>query len=163
MTYEHNPQAKTANRKPQTGLAISPGQIRAIKSMARRVFRSDEEYREALWAQCRVRSCKELKGAKIEFFIRYLKKCLGQGQERTGNGGPKTEDRRPETGGLNREMRYILRLWDRVSRAPEAERARALRHFLKNRFGVEEVRWLNPDTTWRVIEALKAMAARAPQ
>ncbi len=133
---------------------IKPGQIKKIKVLARQVFGGDDAaYREMLWGQAKVKSCKALKGPAIDLVIRHLERCAG-GDART------TRDARA-TGRTMSQIEFIRFLWDRVSYAPPGEaREKALRQFLKRRFQVAAVEWLTPAVASKVIEALKEMRQR---
>ena len=130
-------------------ITITPGQIKYIKTLARQVFGGDDTaYREMLWGQARVKSCKDLKGPQIDLVIRHLEKCLGQEKARDNS--------------LSGQVRLIKALWDRVSYAPPGPaRDKALQKFLRNRFQVGAVAWLTPAKASDVIEALKEMVKRS--
>jgi hypothetical protein len=124
---------------------ISPGQITKIKTLAGQLWGDPQapEYYEMLQGQAGVKSCKDLKGPKIDLVIGHLEKCLGIDRAKH-----------------NRQLGKIYRLWAQVSRAPEAERKKALRSFTKKRFGLAPPEWLGHKDLARIIEALKAMAGR---
>lgn len=132
-------------------MEISRGQIKKIKVLQRAVGLDDDDYREMLWGVARVKSCKELRGPKIQLVIKHLEKCLGiEGK----NGKP-----RPQ-------VREIRRLWGRMSRVaqewgPESRQAhQALNRFLLKRFQTAAPEWLTAPQASKVIEALKAMGRR---
>jgi phage gp16-like protein len=132
-------------------MEISAPQIQKIKVMQRKLGLDDDAYREMLWGVAKVKSCKELKGPKIQLVMKHMEKCLGiEG---------KTSQPRPQ-------VREIRRLWGRVSRVaqewgPESRQAhQALKTFLWGRFKVAAPEWLTLPQAQRVIEALKAMGRR---
>jgi len=135
-------------------MEISNAQIKKIKVMQRVMGLDDDAYREMLWGVARVKSCKELKGLKIQLVMKHMEKCLGiEG---------KTSKPRPQ-------VREIRRLWGRVSRVaqewgPESRQAHeALNKFLWRRFQAAAPEWLTLPQAQRVIEALKAMGRREVQ
>ena len=83
-------------------MEISNAQVKKIKVMQRKLGLDDDAYREMLWGVARVKSCKELKGPKIQLVIKHLEHCVGrasrppQRQERTAGGDARpTMDARP--------------------------------------------------------------------
>lgn len=144
---------------------ISPRQIKFIKTMSRQVFGGDDAaYREMLWGVARVKSCKELKGAKIDVVIRHLEKCLGKqapepGDRRLHSRAPKPLAGKPvQPRATARQVYEIRELWNLVSRA--ADKEKALRSFLSNRFKVSAMEWLTLPQASKVIEGLKQMVKR---
>lgn len=148
---------------------ISWKQIKFIKTMSRQVFGGDDAaYREMLWGVARVKSCKELKGAKIDVVIRHLEKCLGKqapepGDRRLHSRAPNPPRPPLSKGGVSRatarQVYEIRELWAIVSRA--ADKEKALRSFLLNRFKVSAMEWLTLPQASKVIEGLKQMVRRA--
>jgi hypothetical protein len=147
-------------------MAISKGQIKKIKVMQREAGLDDDLYREMLWGVARVKSCKDLKGPKVQLVIKHLERCLGQGPGVRGQGSGKTKNQKLKT--KNQPLRAteaqllaIRRLWGRVSRAaqewgPESRQAHeALNKFLWGRFKVAAPEWLTLPQAQRVIEAIK--------
>jgi phage gp16-like protein len=133
---------------------ISPAQIKKIKVMQRKLGLDDDAYREMLWGVAREKSCKDLKGPKIQLVMKHMERCLGiEG---------KTSKPRPQ-------VREIRRLWGRVSRVaqewgPESRQAHeALNKFLWRRFQAAAPEWLTAPQASNVIEALKAMGRREAQ
>lgn len=155
-------------------MEISKPQIKKIKVLQRAVGLDDDEYREMLWGVARVRSCKDLKGPKIDLVIRHLERCLGQeGKRGKGEKEVRTTGYKPVPPTPNSPLRAteaqlinIRRLWGRVSRVaqewgPESRQAhQALNKFLWGRFQVAAPEWLTLAQAQRVIEALKAMGQR---
>jgi hypothetical protein len=160
-------------------MEISKGQIKKIKVMQRAAGLDDDLYREMLWGLARVRSCKDLKGPKVQLVIKHLERCLGvgrasrppQGYKRTAGGTPAPLDARPTgpPGPLRAtadQLEHIRRLWGRVSRAaqewgPESAQAhQALKTFLWGRFKAAAPEWLTLAQASKVIEAIKAMGQR---
>ena len=149
---------------------ISARQIKKIKTLQRAAGLDDDLYREMLWGVARVKSCKELKGPKVQLVIKHLEQCVGkQGPEKQGSGA------RSQGSGIARnlplkatedQLEHIRRLWGRVSRVaqewgPESRQAReALNKFLWRRFQVAAPEWLTLAQASRVIEAAKAMCKR---
>lgn len=144
-------------------LEISKPQIKKIKTLQRAVGLDDDGYREMLWGVARVKSCKDLKGPKIQVVIKHLERCAGQippnpPLPKGGGKGPlrATPD----------QLEHIRRLWGRVSRVaqewgPESRQAHeALNKFLWRRFQKAAPEWLTLPQAQRVIEALKAMGRR---
>ena len=135
---------------------ISPGQIKYIKTMSRQVFGGDDyAYREMLRGLAQVKSCKDLKGAKIGVVIRHLEKCLGR---RTPE--RRTPPRRIGARATAEQLEEIRRRWDSISLARPWKREGALRKFLQRRFHVAAPERLTLPLAQKVIEGLKAMAAR---
>jgi hypothetical protein len=58
---------------------ITPGQVRYIQTMRRRLGLEEDDYRLMLWNVAGVKSCKLLRGGKVEAVIRHLERCLGKG------------------------------------------------------------------------------------
>ena len=153
-------------------LEISKGQIKKIKVLQRAAGLDDDLYREMLWGVARVKSCKELKGPKVQVVIKHLEQCAGkQGSGVRGQGSGKTRNLKPETcnqppRATEAQLREIRRLWGRVSRAgqewgPESAQAhQALKTFLWGRFKAAAPEWLTLAQASKVIEALKAMGSR---
>ncbi len=143
-------------------VSISKGQIKKIKALARRVFgNNDDLYREMLWGVAKVRSCKDLSGPKIDLIIRHLEKCAGQGRKSPGAArAPESVTCAGPLRATERQLAAIRRWWNQISVFSPAERERALRNFLKRRFGVERLEWLTRQQATKVIEGMKAMARR---
>lgn len=140
-------------------MAIHPKQIKLIKTLQRAAGLDDDGYREMLWGLAKVKSCTELMGPKVDLVIRHLEKCAGQG----GKGGAQAEKPAPQGGprmATSRQMFVIRRIWARVSFAPMVDQGRALKGFIKRRFGVELLEWLTFEQASKVIEGLKAMEKR---
>jgi len=142
---------------------ITAAQIKKIKVLQRMAGLEDGDYRLMLWNLAGVKSCKDLKGLQIDLVIRHLERSVGQippspplskgGEE---GAGPMTLPRKA----TRRQLKEIRRLWGLVSVWPQADREQALRRFLANRFGTAAPEWLLLGQASRVIEGLKAMAAR---
>lgn len=155
-------------------MKISSAQVKKIKVMQRAMGLDDDAYREMLWGVARVKSCKELKGPKIQLVMQHMERCLGgEGSSRfkvqssrlkTQNPKPRTQN--PPLRATEAQLINIRRLWGRVSRAgqewgPESKQAhQALMTFLWGRFKVAAPEWLTLPQAQRVIEALKAMGQR---
>jgi hypothetical protein len=145
--------------------SISKRQIKYIKTMSRQVFGGDDEaYREMLWAVAKVKSCKDLKGAKIDLVIGHLEKCIGKrppepGDRRVHTRAPVPPQPAKPAWATARQVYEIRELWNIVSRA--ADKEKALRKFLWNRFGVSALKWLSLTEAQKIIEGLKAMVSRA--
>ena len=73
---------------------ITRGQIKKIKVLQRAAGLDDDLYREMLWGVARVKSCKELKGPKVQLVIKHLEKCLGKEGKR--GKGEKDRPQNPE-------------------------------------------------------------------
>jgi hypothetical protein len=127
-------------------ISITKEQIKKIKTLARLVFGDDDGgYRDMLWGQAQVKSCKALKGPKIDLVIRHLERCAGQEPGRRTMSPPE----------------YVHRLWGQVSYAPPgAAREKALKKFLVKRFQIWDLQQAAPVQVTEVIEALKAMRRR---
>jgi hypothetical protein len=154
-------------------MEISSGQIKKIKVMQRAMGLDDDGYREMLWGVARVKSCKDLKGPKIQLVMKHMERCLGkeQGPGARGQGPGKTLNLKPRTQNpplraTADQLEHVRRLWGRVSRAaqewgPESRQAHeALNRFLWGRFKVAAPEWLTLPQAQRVIEAIKAMGHR---
>ncbi len=130
--------------------APSRAQVRKIKTLQGLVFGDDDAaYREMLQGQAGVKSCKDLRGPKIDRVIRHLERCAGQvKKEQPGYIGE------------------IKRRWARVSRvaqewgAESRQSIQALNKFVFRVAGVAAVEWLTLPQGQKVIEALKAMGGR---
>jgi hypothetical protein len=155
-------------------MEISNAQVKKIKTMQRAMGLDDDAYREMLWGVARAKSCKDLKGPKIQLVMQHMERCLGGGKQVSGSRGQgpgKTLNLKPETRNLplratEAQLINIRRLWGRVSRAaqewgPESRQAHeALNKFLWGRFKVAAPEWLTLPQAQRVIEALKAISRR---
>jgi hypothetical protein len=137
---------------------ISPGQVKRIKTMQRALNLEDGDYRLMLWSVARVKSCKDLKGAAVGKVMTHLERCLGQipPLETVQSSRFNVQSSRATA----HQVAKIEALWGQVSRAPELERAAALRSFLIRRFKLVG-EWLTEADAARVIEGLKQMARRA--
>jgi hypothetical protein len=159
-----------------TMMEISLPQIKKIKAMQRAMGLDDDGYREMLWGVAKVKSCKELKGPKIQMVIKHLERCLGKDVGRASRPPQRSTKARRTAGGDARptvplrateaQQQEIRRLWGRVSRVaqewgPESRQAhQALDKFLWSRFKVGGLGWLTLAQAQRVIEAIKAMGWR---
>ena len=141
--------------------AITAKQIRYIKTLAGKVFGGDDAaYREMLWCQAKVKSCKDLKGALVEVVIRHLERSLGK----TPPTPPleKGGEARKQPRATTQQLDEIRRRWDRLCVAPPWEREGALRKFLQRRFHVNSPEWLTLAEAQKVLNGLKAMMKRGP-
>jgi len=152
-------------------IGISPRQIKKIKVLQRAAGLDDDLYREMLWGLARVKSCKDLKGPKIQVVIKHLEQCVGKVSGSRCQGSGKARNLKPETRNLplkatEAQLGEIRRLWGRASRAgrewgPESAQAhQALKTFLWGRFRVAAPEWLTLQQAQRVIEAVKAIGKR---
>ncbi len=140
------------------GRPITPRQIKAIKTLQRRLGLDDGDYRLMLWSVAGVKSCKDLSGPKVDLVISHLRRCAGQAaapRRRPPQGGPAGPERATAL-----QVKKIEALWGQVSRAPAASQAQALTNWLRNRFKVGALAWLSRQEAEKVIEGLKAMAGR---
>jgi hypothetical protein len=155
-------------------MEISSAQVKKIKVMQRAMGLDDDGYREMLWGVARVKSCKELKGPKIQLVMKHMERCLGGGgssrlkvqSSKSNTRNLKSETRNPPPRATEAQLINIRSLWGRVSRVaqewgPESRQAHeALKTFLWKRFKVAAPEWLTLPQAQRVIEALKAMGRR---
>jgi hypothetical protein len=61
------------------------------------------------------------------------------------------------------QMRLIEALWATVSVAHAKDRPMALRHFLKNRFKVDDIRFVEKSMVQKIVKTLKTMATQDPK
>lgn len=143
--------------------AILPGQVRYIQTMRRKLWGGDDAaYREMLGGMARVKSCKDLKGPQIDLVIKHLERCLGKGSMRTTGGTPVPPTGNRPSRATAAQLAEIRRRWDGLSCAQPWEREGALRKFLHRRFNVAAPEWLTLTEAQKVLNGLKAMAARGP-
>lgn len=151
--------------------APSRAQVRKIKTLQGLVFGDDDAaYREMLQGQAGVKSCKDLRGPKIDRVIRHLERCAGQvGDKRSAGETPAPTGRRGKRGPLRateEQLEKIKVLWNNVSRVvweygtESRQAAQALNKFLLRRFKVAAPEWLTLPQAQDVIEALKEMDKR---
>jgi hypothetical protein len=140
-------------------------QIAMIHTLKSKLGMNDDNYR-AMLSGFGVESSKDLSAADAKAFIDGLMKMF--------KGGGVSAPPSSVNNILNGKTRYaasnevatfaqqamIRRLWDTVSRVPEADRARALNNFLEKRFMISHITWLPRERVGKVIHTLKAMAAQ---
>ena len=153
-------------------MEITKGQIKKIKVMQREAGLDDDLYREMLWGVAKVKSCKDLKGPKIQLVVRHLERCIGRASRPPQGASPENRKQKTENQPLRAteaQLISIRRLWGRVSRAgqewgPESRQAHeALKTFLCKRFKVAAPESLTLAQAQRVIEAVKAMGRRGQE
>lgn len=118
------------------------------------------------------RSCKELSNAELLRLVEMLE-SLGwraRGRKAPAVGGYYWErlaywrnefPQHREGMATPKQLAHIEARWENVSTRPGAEaRAKALRRWLFNHFGIGELQWLDQTTASKVIEALKEMEHR---
>ena len=139
--------------------AVTTRQIRRIHALKNRLSLSEEEYRNWL-SEYGVRSSKELSFEEAERLIEDMEGlAIIEGVWERLDGKRKYEDLGNREGmATPKQLRMIEALWRDVSRARSVkERERTLRSFLRNRFGIEDLRWVESWQVKKIVEALRAM------
>ncbi len=114
----------------------------------------DETYRDLLEGETGVRSARDLDDVGFRAVLRRLRK-LGFQPRAAGAVGRLAD--RPGMA-TARQLDYIRALWRRHAGADDAVH---LRNWLRKRFGVDDLRFLDRRMAHETLVALKAMVARA--
>jgi hypothetical protein len=143
------------------GTGITKGQIKKLQTMRRRLGLTEDDYRLMLWNVAGVKSCRELKGGKVQAVLEHLGRCLGEGssQQSAVSNQPGSAMLRATAA----QARLIEELWGRVTQIPYTqprERRQALRAWLKRTVKASHEHFLTRDMAQRAIEGLKRMAER---
>ncbi len=116
----------------------------------------DDLYREVLFAQCGVRSSRDLDNRRAIKLLRYFEEKGWQPHSRKPK---KYDDQKGDIySATPKQKRLIEVLWHNIYRGNDE--TKHLRQFLWNHFKVSDVRFLDKDKAGDVIEALKAMQGR---
>jgi len=145
------------------GTPITPAQVRKIQTMRRRAGIQEEDWRLLLWQVAGVRSCRELRGWRVEAVMEHLGRCLGEIPASPGlpppGGRPGPAVLRATPG----QVELLLELWGGVTRVPPErprERLLALRRWLRRTVGVSHEQFLSREQAQAAIEGLKVMGGR---
>jgi len=127
-------------------------QIAMIHTLKSKLGMTDDEYRVMLDG-FGVASSKDLSASDSKAFIEALMSMV------TGAGITGFQKRYAVSNeaATYAQQAKIRHLWDKVSRAPEQDRARALDKFIESKFGVSFLIWLPRRDVGKVIHTLKAM------
>jgi hypothetical protein len=141
---------------------VSGQQIKAIHALKNAIGMDDASYRLLLQEFSGVTTSKALTMRQAEALIQDLKCKAGQEAWTRKEGGRHADlEGRPGMASPA-QLHKIEATWDEVSRAEDTEaRAKALRSFIQRVAKVSDVRFLNREGAGKVINALKAMKARA--
>ena len=124
---------------------ITPDQLRMIYGIARRNDLDDETVHDTAWILFGKESLKELTCYPASQMIDSMRRRTGESVE-------------PIPGRASEKQRkYILALAGKLGMTEDPKR---LRHFLRARFGVDDVAFLTAENAGKVIEGLKAMVKR---
>jgi len=147
---------------------INRRQIKQIHTILAKLGMADSEYRTLLYGMFEVLSSKDLSWAEAEDLVDELNRKVNPPRTPFHKGG--SSDRKPyaELDGrpgmaTGAQCRMIAGMWADVSRMPDADgREKALRSFLYRIVGVDHFRFLTRGHVERVVKALEAMGAVAP-
>ncbi|MEW6263360.1 MAG: regulatory protein GemA [Thermodesulfobacteriota bacterium] len=133
---------------------LSKGQIALVHVARRRLGLTEDEYRAALEAHGGAASAKDLSQAGFKAVMEHFEHC----GFRPALSLP--EKNRPGMA-TYAQLRKIKALWCNLEGWYEKDQVwRALRGFLKSRFGVDHEKFLDFEAAHKVIEALKAINIR---
>ena len=141
-------------------MKITKGQIKKIHVALGQMLLRDEIYRDILWQQFQVTSCKRLDYRQAEELLAHFRSL---GWKPTGKWGlPKKYDNLGSRPGMAsaRELRMIEVLWAEVC---SVQREVWLSKFIEGQYGVSNIRFLRAEDAHKCIEALKAIVARKQQ
>lgn len=121
----------------------------------------DDQYRDILWAVCRVRSSAQLDHTGRKRFLAHLRACGWSGSSKAGRGPNRAPAaaRKPLSG----PQRKMWSLWQQLYEAKlvNDRRMPALTAFAERQTGVSRLEWLNPAQEDLVIQSLKAWLKRS--
>ena len=133
-------------------MTLSTAQIRLIKTAAKKLALSDDEYRSALVKLCGVTSCKDLDRDGFLIVMAYFRWL---GFDPVAPGGPNYGER-PGMASFA-QLELIRSLW---SEHTGGAGAAALARWLERTFKVTDERFLTTGTAQKAITALLAMRKR---
>jgi|SRR6185295_3986397 len=141
--------------------AIHAGQISIIKAMCRALQMEDKPYRQMLSDAYGVNSSKDLNAVQASQFINVLEQAAitaGVWTPRVRKIAPAAPPVERPGMATNRQIWKIRNLWEKVSRATDDEaREAALKSFVRNRFNVQGLSWLEGKDAHKVICTLEVM------
>jgi hypothetical protein len=142
---------------------ITPGQVRYIQTMRRRLGLEEDDYRLMLWNVAGVKSCKLLRGGKVEAVIRHLERCLGKGPSEVSSQKAAVGEPGPAVlRATLRQIEEIRRRWGRVSHYPPGRvQDMALKNWLRRTVDVNHLNFLTREQASKCIEGLKQMERRS--
>jgi len=135
---------------------LNPDQLKIIHVLKKTLGLEDEDYRNMLFDNYSVRSATELS-------FQQAKELITRMREQTGvkpGAGPKKYDELEGRPGMASpaQLRKIEAMWRDVSvHIRPLERNEALERFLKNRFNVNGLKWLEMSKVQKIIRALQVM------
>ena len=140
-------------------MPLTRNQITILHVAKNHLALDENTYRDALKAHAGVRSAKDL---DYQGFRRVMKHFEACGFKRQGSGARDHVPVRRPGMATTRQIKKIYALWWSLggSYYQKGNERKALRAFLKKRFRVDHENFLRPHTAWKVIEAIKAIAAR---
>jgi phage gp16-like protein len=141
-------------------MALTKGQIAVLHVAKTKLCLDDDTYRDILEAHGGARSAKSLDYKGFLAVMEHFKTCGFKKQ--------RADDRRQRSGrerpgmATDGQIRKIKAVWLTLAGTyyVKGQEWRALRQFLKKRFGVDHENFLKPETAWKVIEAVKAISHR---
>ncbi|MEW5819347.1 MAG: regulatory protein GemA [Cyanobacteriota bacterium] len=147
---------------------INPKQIKLIKTIIGKMGIGDDLYREMLENRYGVNSCKQLTCSQSTEFVNYLKDQANQ----SGLHFPKASMNRHKHNNLAdregmaspKQLRKIEAMWfDYTRDTDEASRTKRLNAFLEHRFKVTNLKFLDKQTTSKVIYCIGKMLEQKPR
>ena len=135
---------------------ITPRQIKLIHTLVSRLGMDDEAYRDMLEANFRVRSSKDLYEPEAALLIHTLQaKAQEMGVWRRNRKKYDHLEGRPAPYATPAQLRLIEAEWQKVSRARDPQKA--LEKFLKRKFGIARLEWLDRQTASKAIYVIRKM------
>ncbi len=142
---------------------IDAGQVKKIHALKNALKLTDEEYRGTLAINFKVATSKQLMAEQADSLIAALEADAIQRGAWTKFEGKKRFENLGWRAGMARpsQLRKIEALWrDAIDIKNHEKRVKALRTFLNRHFKVSDLRFLDLNTTKKVIHTLNHMVAR---
>ena len=135
---------------------ITPRQIKLIHTLVSRLGLDEETYRDMLEANFCVRSSKELMEPEAAILINTLQaKAVEMGVWKRNRKKYDHLAQRPGTYATPAQLRLLESLWLQVSRARDPHTA--LQNFIRKKFGIGRLEWLDRKTAAKAIYVVKQM------
>ncbi|MBN2427114.1 MAG: regulatory protein GemA [Deltaproteobacteria bacterium] len=153
------------NGGKQVRKAVTPQMIKLIHTLKSSMNMSDDQYRAALYESFKVESSKDLTLPQAVLFADRLKaKAIAMDVWKKKRKGHRSQGLKERAGyATPAQLDYIVGLWQKVSKAPEGDQTKALRHFVSRMAGVSDLRFLTSEKVSVVITALKNMHSRSQE
>lgn len=149
-------------------LPISDEQKKMIHTLKSRLGLDEELYRETLFNSFNVDSSKKLSREQARRLIISLKESAVQAKVWKNNRSMNKYkyDNLGKRDGMAtpRQLRMLESIWKDVSyQKTEQSRLEAFNQFLSNRFGVDDIKWVESNMVSKIVNTLKAMKAQQAQ